>query len=383
VRVLVLGCGRMGSAIATDMAQSDEVSRVVLGDFDEKKTEQLATKLESDKVSGQRIDVMNQQTTKEMMKNFDIIMSALPYTVSVQASKVAVEAGVHLVDLSLEEQQWELDTPAKEAGVTLIPDCGVAPGLANILAGYGASLMDEAEDIHIVCGGIPQKPVLPLGYRIVWSTQDLVDMYCEKSRIVRNGKIVEVDTLSGLEKVEFPGVGELESFYTDGLSTLLRTMKGKVRNMDEKTARWPGHAEKIEAFRNTGFFNTEPIEVDGVKIVPRKVAVSILDKALRLDGEEDVTVLRVDVTGKKDGNSVEYSFVMVDFFDKQRRVTSMERTTGYTAAIVGRMVARGDIQERGVVPPEIALAGKFERFTSELADRGIRIQEISRVKGFL
>jgi len=383
VRVLVLGCGKMGSAIATDMAQSDEVSRVVLGDFDEKKTEQLATKLESDKVSGQRVDVMNQQTTKEIMKNFDIIMSALPYTISAQASKVAVEAGVHLVDLSLEEQQWELDTPAKEAGVTLVPDCGVAPGLANILAGYGASLMDEAEDIHIVCGGIPQKPVLPLGYRIVFSTQGLVDMYCEKSRIVRNGKIVEVDTLSGLEKVEFPGVGELEAFYTDGLSTLLRTMNGKVRNMDEKTARWPGHAKKIEAFRNTGFFNTEPIEVDGVKVVPRKVAVSILDNALRLDGEEDVTVLRVDVTGKKDGNSVEYSFVMVDFFDKQRRVTSMARTTGYTAAIVGRMVARGDIQERGVVPPEIALAGKFERFTSELTDRGIRIQEISRVKGFL
>jgi lysine 6-dehydrogenase len=326
---------------------------------------------------------MNQQATKEIMKNFDIIMSALPYTISAQASKVAVEAGVHLVDLSLEEQQWELDTPAKEAGVTLVPDCGVAPGIANILAGYGASLMDEAEDIHIVCGGIPQKPVLPLGYRIVFSTQGLVDMYCEKSRIVRNGKIVEVDTLSGLEKVEFPGVGELEAFYTDGLSTLLRTMNGKVRNMDEKTARWPGHAEKIEAFRNTGFFNTEPIEVDGVKVVPRKVAVSILDNALRLDGEEDVTVLRVDVTGKKDGNSVEYSFVMVDFFDKQRRVTSMARTTGYTAAIVGRMVARGDIQERGVVPPEIALAGKFERFTSELADRGIRIQEISRVKGFL
>jgi len=383
VRVLVLGCGRMGSTIAMDMAQSDEVSEVVLGDFDEKKTKQLVTKLQSEKVSGQRVDVMDRQAAKEMMKNFDIVMSALPYTISVQASKAAIEAGVHLVDLSYEEQHWELDTPAKKAEVTLVPDCGVAPGLANILAGYGVSLMDEAEEIHIVCGGIPQKPVLPLGYRIVFSTQGLVDMYCEKSRIVRNGKMVEVDTLSGLEKVEFPKVGELEAFYTDGLSTLLRTMKGKVRNMDEKTARWPGHAEKIEAFRDTGFFNTEPIEVDGVKIVPRKVAVSILDKALRLDGEEDVTVLRVDVKGKKDGNSVEHAFVMVDFFDKQRRVTSMARTTGYTAAIVGRMVARGDIQERGVVPPEIALAGKFKRFTSELAERGITIQEISTVKRFL
>ena len=383
MKVLVLGCGRMGSAIAMDMAYSDEVSRVVVGDFYENKAEQLAAKLKSDKVLGQHVDVMDRRATVKLMKNFDIVMSALPYELSILASKTVVEAGVHLVDLSYDERQWELDTAAKEAGVTLVPDCGVAPGLANILAGYGVSLMDEAREIHILVGGIPQKPVPPLGYRIVFSTQGFVDMYCEKARIVRNGEIVEVDTLSGLENVEFPGVGELEAFYTDGLSTLLRTMKGKVKNMDEKTARWPGHAEKIEAFRNTGFFHNEPIEVDGVKIAPRKVAVSILDKALKLGGEEDVTVLKVDITGKKDGNNVELSFVMVDFFDKQRRMTSMARTTGYTAAIVGRMVARGDIRERGVVPPEIAVAGKFKRFTSELVDRGIRIQEVSRVKRFL
>jgi len=373
----------MGSAIALDMIQSDEVSKVVVGDFDEKKAEQLAAKLKSDKVLGQRVDVTDQKATMKLMKNFNVVISALPHGANVLANKAAIGAGVHLVDLAYEEQQWKLDTPAKEAGVTLIPGCGVAPGLTNILAGHGVSLLDEVDTIHIVCGGIPQKPVPPLGYRIVFSTQGLVDMYCEKSRIVRNGKIVEVDTLSGLEKIELPGLGELEAFYTDGLSTLLHTMKGRVKNMDEKTARWPGHAEKIMAFRDTGFFDTQPIEVDGVKIVPRKLAVSILDKTLRLGGEKDVTVLRVDVTGKKNGNNVEHSFVMIDFFDEERGVTSMARTTGYTAAIVGRMVARGDIQKRGVVPPEIAVAGKFEKFVSELADRGIKIQEISRVKRFL
>ncbi len=383
MRVLVLGCGRMGFAIALDMVQSDEVSKVVVGDFDEKKAEQLAAKLKSDKVSGQHVDVTNQKTTIKLMTNFDVAISAIPHGKNVLASMAAIEAGVHLVDLTFLEQQWELDTPAKEAGVTLIPDCGVAPGLANILASHGVSLLDEVDEIHIICGGIPQKPVPPLGYRIVFSTYGLVDMYCEKSRIVRNGKVVEVETLSGLEKIEFPGLGELEAFYTDGLSTLLRTMKGRVKNMDEKTARWPGHAEKIMAFRDTGFFDTQPVEVNGVKVVPRKVAVSILDKALRLGEEKDVTVLRVDVTGKKNGNNVEHSFVTVDFFDEERGVTSMARTTGYTAAIVGRMVARGDIQKRGVVPPEVAVAGKFEGFVSELADRGIKIQEISRVKHFL
>ena len=370
----------MGSAIAMDMAYSDEVSRVVVGDFCENKAEQLAAKLKSDKVLGQHVDVMDRRATVKLMKNFDIVMSALPYELSILASKTVVEAGVHLVDLSYDERQWELDTAAKEAGVTLVPDCGVAPGLANILAGYGVSLMDEAEEIHILCGGIPQKPVPPLGYRIVFSTQGLVDMYCEKARIVKDGKIVEVDTLSGLENVEFPGVGEMEAFYTDGLSTLLRTMKGKVKNMDEKTARWPGHAEKIEALRDTGFFSADPIQVDGVKTIPRNVAVSILDKALRLGEEEDVTVLRVDVAGEKDGNKVDHSFVVVEFFDKQLQVTSMARTTGYTAAIVGRMIARGDIQDRGVVPPEIAVAGKLKRFTSELAHRGVRIHQISTVK---
>jgi len=383
VRVLVLGCGRMGSAIALDMVQSDEVSKVVIGDFDEKKADQLAAKLKSDKVLGQRIDVTDQKATMKLMKNFNVIISALPHGVNVLANKAAIGAGAHLVDLAYEEQQWKMDTPAKEAGVTLIPGCGVAPGLTNILAGYGVSLIDEVDTIHIVCGGIPQKPVPPLGYRIVFSTHGLVGMYCEKSRIVMNGKVVEVDTLSGLEKIEFPGLGELEAFYTDGLSTLLHTMKGKVKNMNEKTARWPGHAEKIMAFRDTGFFDTQPVEVNGVKVVPRKVAVSILDKALRLGEEKDVTVLRVDVTGKKNGNNVEHSFVTVDFFDEERGVTSMARTTGYTAAIVGRMVARGDIQKRGVVPPEVAVAGKFEGFVSELADRGIKIQEISRVKHFL
>ena len=384
MRVLVLGCGRMGSAIAMDMVQSDEVSKVVVSDFNERKIKQLIARLKSDKLSGKRVDIKNQQAAASLMTNFDVVISALPPGINILANKIAIETGVHLVDLSYEEQQWELDTPAKEAGITLIPGCGVAPGLTNILAGYGASLMDEVDEIHILCGGIPQSPVPPLGYRIVFSTQTLVDMYRRKSRIVRDGKIVEVDTLSGLERVKFPGLGELEAFYTDGLSTLLHTMKGRVKNMDEKTARWPGHAEKIKAFRDVGFFGAEPIEVNGVEIVPREVAVSILDKALRLSEERDVTVLRVDVSGKRKRNKVEYSFIMIDFFDEERGITSMARTTGYTAAIVGRMVARGDIQERGLVPPEVAITGKrFERLISELADRGIKIQEISRVERFL
>ena len=380
MKVLVLGCGMMGAATALDMVKSDEVSKVVVADYDNTKSKNVVAQLKSDKASSRWTDVRDIQATKKLMKGFDVAVCALPEGLNVFASRAAIGAGLHLVDLAYGQELAKLDAAAKRAGVTILVDCGVAPGMTNILAAYGASMMDEVDDIRIVCGGLPQKPVPPLGYRIVWSTSGLVNMYCGKARIVRDGKIVEVDAMSDLETIQFPGFGKLEAFTTDGLSTLLATMKGRVRNMVEKTARYPGHAEKILAMRDSGLFSTEPVEVDGLKVVPRKVAVAVLDKALRIGDERDVTVLRVDVVGKKDGKGVKRSFVMVDRFDEDQGVTSMARTTGYTAAIVARMVARGEIEERGVIPPETAVVKVFERFRSELEDRGIRIRETSSAK---
>lgn len=380
MRTLVLGSGMMGAAIAQDMADSDEVSEVVLADFDKKRADGVVTRLRSGKVSARRLDVKDVQATKKLMKGFDVAACALPEGLNTYASKAAIGAKVHVVDLAYGDRQLEFDGPAKKAGITIVLDCGVAPGMTNILASHGAGLMDEVDDIRIVCGGLPQKPLPPLGYRITWSTWGLINMYCGKARIVRNGRIVEVDAMSDLERIEFPGMGELEAFTTDGLSTLLVTMKGKVRNMVEKTARYPGHAEKILAMRDLGLFDTNPVDVGGVKVVPRNMAVSVLDKTLRRGDERDVTVLRVDVAGKKDGKDVGRSFVMVDRFDEERGVTSMARTTGYTAAIVARMVARGEIREKGVLPPETAVGKVFERFVSELEDREVRIQETSRIK---
>jgi lysine 6-dehydrogenase len=380
MKVLVLGSGMMGAAIALDMTKSDEVSEVVVADCDDKKSRRIAAQLKSDKVSSHRVDVRDIHATKTLMKGFDAAVCALPEGLNVFASRAAIDAGVHLVDLTYGQELAKLDGAARRAGVTILVDCGVAPGITNILAAYGASLMDDVDDIRIVCGGLPQKPVPPLGYRIVWSTWGLVNMYCGKAKIVRDGKVVEVDAMADLETIKFPGFGKLEAFTTDGLSTLLVTMKGKVKNMVEKTARYPGHAEKILAMRDSGLFSTEPVEVGGMRVVPRKVAVAVLDKALRIGDEKDVTVLRVDIVGKKDAKCVRRSFVMVDRFDEEQGVTSMARTTGYTAAIVARMVARGEIDERGVVPPEIAVVKVFERFRSELEDRGIIIKETSSAK---
>jgi lysine 6-dehydrogenase len=380
MRVLVLGSGMMGAAIAQDMGDNDEVSEVVLADLDRKKVDAAVARLRSDNVSGRRLDVKDVQATKKLMKGFDVAVCALPEGLNIYASKAAIGAKVHIVDLAYGHRQLEFDGPAKKAGIAIVLDCGVAPGITNILAAHGASLMDEVDDIRIICGGLPQKPLPPLGYRITWSTWGLINMYCGKARIVRDGKIVQVDAMSDLERIEFPGMGELEAFTTDGLSTLLVTMKGKVKNMVEKTARYPGHAEKIMAMRDLGLFDTNPIDVGGVKVVPRNMAVSVLDKTLRRGDARDVTVLRVDVAGKKDGKDVERSFVMVDRFDEKRGVTSMARATGYTAAIVARMVARGEIGERGVVPPENAVLKVFKKFLSELENRGVRIRETSRIK---
>jgi lysine 6-dehydrogenase len=380
MKVLVLGSGMMGTAIAQDMCDGDNVSEVVVADLDKKRTEGVVARLGSDKVSGRRLDVKDVQATKKLMKGFDVAVCALPEGLNTYASKAAIGAKVHLVDLAYGHRQLEFDGQARKAGIAIVPDCGVAPGLTNVLAAHGASLMDKVDDIRIVCGGLPQKPLPPLGYRITWSTWGLINMYCGKARLVRDGDIVEVDAMSDLERIEFPGLGELEAFTTDGLSTLLVTMKGKVRNMVEKTARYPGHAEKIMTMKSLGLFDTNPVDVSGVKVVPRNMAVSVLNKALRRGDERDVTVLRVDVAGKKDGNDVERSFVMVDRFDEERGVTSMARTTGYTAAIVARMIARGEIGERGVVPPETAVGKVFKRFVSELEDREVRIQQTSRAK---
>jgi lysine 6-dehydrogenase len=380
MRVLVLGSGMMGAAIAQDMCDSDEVSDVVLADLDKKKVDAAVARLKSDNVSGRRLDVKDVQATKKLMKGFDVAVCALPEGLNTYASKAAIGAKVHVVDLAYGHRQLDFDGSAKKAGIAIVLDCGVAPGMTNILAAHGASLMDGVDDIRIICGGLPQKPLPPLGYRITWSTWGLINMYCGKARIVKDGKIVQVDAMSDLERIEFPGIGELEAFTTDGLSTLLLTMKGKVRNMVEKTARYPGHAEKILAMRDLGLFDTNPVDVGGVKIVPRNMAVSVLDKTLGQGDERDVTVLRVDVAGRKNGKNVARSFVMVDRFDEKRGVTSMARTTGYTAAIVARMVARGEIEERGVVPPEKAVVKVFKRFLSELENRGVRILETSRIK---
>lgn len=374
MRIVVIGCGLISHAIVLDLAKSKEVNEIIIGDVDERRRIDLLEKIKSDKVTQKHIDVTDQQATIKEIKNSDVVISALPYRISILASRAAVSAGVSLVDCSYVQEQWDLDKQARKAGTIIMPDCGVAPGLSNILVGHAVSQMNEVDYAEIICGGIPQKPISPLDYRIVFSTEGVVDLLCGKVPIIRNGKITNIDALSGLRIVDFPGIGNLEVFFTDGLSTLLHTMKNKIKNLEEKTARWPGHVEKIQTMKDVGFFDMDSIEVDGAKVIPRNVTIKLFDKYLRLEDTKDLTVLRVQVNGKKNGRIVEYSYFMLDFFDEKHRMTSMARTTGFTAGIISRMIGRGDIKETGVVPAEIAITeDRFDTFFAELSKKGIKV----------
>jgi lysine 6-dehydrogenase len=291
--------------------------------------------------------------------------------------KAAVDAGVDVLDVSFTpEDPTQLDAAAKERGVTVVPDCGVAPGLSNILVGYGASRLDEVEKAHVMVGGIPEEPVPPLGYTITWSAEGLIDEYVRDVRIIEGGEIVEVPALSGLEEIEFPGVGTLEAFYTDGLRTLAKSLPG-VDEMWEKTLRYPGHVEKVRLLRDLGFFSDDPVKVRGKPVSPRLTTARLLERSLWMPDVGDLLAMQITVQGKAAGEERGYVFRVLDRYDHVGKVSAMARTTAYTAAIVAGMLAEGKIGEVGVVPPErLGMDRGFtEALLIELKRRDIVIEE--------
>jgi saccharopine dehydrogenase-like NADP-dependent oxidoreductase len=250
----------------------------------------------------------------------------------------------------------------------------MSPGLGSILVGHAVSKLDEVKKVHMLNGGLPEKPVPPMGYVITWSVKDLVDMYSRKVNIVKNGKVIQVEAMGGLEKIVFPGVGKLEAFYTDGLRTLLHTVKAK--DMWEKTLRYPGHVEQIKLLKNLGFFDEKPMEVDGIPVCPREVTAKLLERKLRRPGIRDVVVMLVEVSGTKKGKPIKYTYHVLDRYDKKRQVTAMARTTAYTASTVAQLLAEKAVEEKGVVPPEKLGMNKelFEKFTGKMKKKRILIK---------
>ncbi len=309
------------------------------------------------------------------LKNFDVVVGALPGEFGYRACKASIAAKVDMVDVSyMPEDVMSLNNAASKAGISIIPDCGMSPGLCSMLVGRGVSKLDQVEEAYMLNGGLPETPVPPLGYVITWSVKDLIDMYVRKVNILKDGKIIQVEPLSGLEELDFPGVGKLEAFYTDGLRTLLYTIKAK--DMWEKTLRYPGHVEKIKLLKALGFFDSDAIEIGKAKVEPREVTADLFARKLKRK-IPDIVVIRVKVSGKKDGRHIGHVYHVFDHYDKERQVTSMARTTAYSTSIVAQLLAQKAIEEKGVIPPEKLGMNErlFERFIGEMKKRGIVVKE--------
>jgi lysine 6-dehydrogenase len=382
VKVAVLGAGLMGSEISIDLARSRDVDKVVLCDVDEGKLAEVKRRSGGRKLETEMIDVSNVRKASKFLAGFDVASSALPHGIVAHADKAAITAGVNTVNIAFEDVQMNLDGLAKKKGVTFIPGCGLAPGLSAILAAHASRSMNKTHEVHIAVGGIPQKPTPPFGYKLVFSMRGLLREYLTSARVIRDGKVKTVSPFEKVEEIEFAKpIGKCEMFCTDGLATLLYSMKG-VREMDEKTVRWPGHVEKMKLLVQAGFFRKEPISVGGVSLSPYDFSSAVLMKVLTKGDEKDVTVMRVEVVGTIKDVDKKTTFELIDYFDEKKKVTSMARTTGYTCAIVTRMVGRGEIRRKGVIPPEAALGDELVRkLLRQLASKGVLIKARTAAAG--
>jgi lysine 6-dehydrogenase len=379
MRMLVLGAGLQGSACAYDLLQNPNVSEVRLADLKVSHLPEFLHEYSGKRLIPTPLDVRDREAVLAVMRESKATMSAIPYYFNLDLARLAVQAGTNFCDLGgnteIVFQQKELDADAKKAKVTIVPDCGLAPGMVNILAQYGIEQLDGVTSVKIFVGGLPQHPEGPLGYQIVYSLEGVLDYYTTLSWIVRDGKRAQVKALSEREPVVFAKpVGELEAFHTaGGLSTMAWRYEGKIPSMEYKTLRYPGHAHIMEAIRELGLLDLAPVDVKGTKVVPRDVTVATMGPRLTKPKGRDLVALRVVVEGTKGGAAKKVGWELLDYYDESRGISAMMRTTGYSLSITGQMQANGELPAGVYTPDECIPAAKY---ISELEKRGVRIREI-------
>ncbi|MFL5557656.1 MAG: saccharopine dehydrogenase family protein [Gemmatimonadaceae bacterium] len=380
MRMLVLGAGLQGSACAYDLLKNPDVKEVRLADLHTGHLEPFLAPFSGDRLIFTTLDVRDREATLALMRECDAVMSAIPYYFNYDLAALAVEAGVHFSDLGgnteIVFKQKTLDAAAKKKNITVIPDCGLAPGMVNILAEHAIRQLDSVDAVRIFVGGLPQHPQPPLNYQIVYSLEGVLDYYTTLSWVLRNGKRTQVAALSEIEPVEFGGsVGTLEGFHTaGGLSTMAFRYEGKIPTMEYKTLRYPGHARIMEAIRDLGLLDLKPVDVKGVKVVPRDLVVAAMGPRLTKPDAHDLVAMRVFAEGKKDGKPKRVGWEMVDRYDDENGISAMERSTGYSLSITGQMQARGEIGKTGVFTPDEAIPAP--KYIAELARRGLMIREL-------
>ena len=354
---LVLGSGMMGSAIADDLARSENVEGVILADFDFSRAQNAALNSGSSKIKPLRLDVNDHQGVVNAMKGNDVAVGAVSFRFNVALARAAIEAGIHFCDLGGNDEvvleQLALDAKAKDRGIAIVPNCGLAPGLANILAARGAEQFETIDCIRMRVGGLPQHPVLPFNYQIVFSVEGLLNEYSGKSSVIRDHKIIDVDTLTEVESIQFPApFGVLEAFHTSGGASLTPKMfEGKVRELDYKTIRYPGHCEKFRTLLELGFGSNEPLSLGSNVLTEREFFIELLKRKLPQSGA-DVVLMRVIVEGTKLAKRRCLTFSMIDFYDETRNISAMMRGTAYPTSLIAQFLASGVIRKSGAITPE-------------------------------
>ena len=375
--IIVLGAGMVGSTIAIDLSNKHKIT---LTDFNQEALSKAEQKCND--LTIQLLDVTDKNTLKETIKKFDLVVCAVPGFLGFETLKSIIEAEMNVIDISFfSENSLELDALAKEKNITAIVDCGVAPGMDNVILGYYNEKM-KLTDFECLVGGLPKVKKWPFCYKAPFSPIDVIEEYTRPARYIENGKMITREALTDCEFVEFDNVGTLESFNSDGLRSIMFTMS-HIKNMKEKTLRYPGHVEYVRVLKESGFFNTKEIEVNGTKISPLDFTSKVLFNEWKLgETEEEITIMRITVKGENtDGKIEEITYTLHDEYCSETKTSSMARTTGYTASAAANLFLEGKFKEKGVFPPE--LVGKHEEcfhyFLNYLKERNIHYKKKSQL----
>ncbi|MBL7139264.1 MAG: saccharopine dehydrogenase NADP-binding domain-containing protein [Bacteroidales bacterium] len=372
-KIIILGGGLIGGPMALDLAKESGFQVTVA----DNKKEVLQKLADRNVIKPVQMDLSFPEEVTRLVSTYDMVINAVPGFMGFKTLKAVIEAGKNVVDIAFFiEDPFELDTLAKKKNVTAIMDCGVAPGMCNVLIGYADHLLDETREVAYYVGGLPQVREWPYEYKAGFSPIDVIEEYTRPARLVVNGKVVVKPALSDPELMNFAGIGTLEAFNTDGLRSLIHTIKAP--NMKEKTLRYPGHIEKMRILRETGFFNQEILDINGKLIRPIDLTARLLFPKWKLkEGEVDITIMKVVIEGKKEGKRTRYTYDLFDTYDPVTRIHSMARTTGYTATVALRMIAQGIYSHKGITVPEFL--GKnpecVQYLLTGLKERGVNYRE--------
>jgi len=385
MKFLVVGAGMQARAVAYDLVRQNDVDEVRIADIEPERLQNLERVFRSKKVRTFVADAGEQQRMAELMESCDVAVSCVPYFFNLGLARTAVATRTHFCDLGgnndVVHAELALSPQAKKAGVTVVPDCGLAPGMVSILAADGFSRLARTDSIRIRVGGLPRKPKPPLDYSLVFSANGLINEYVEPCMVLRDGKLAWREPLADVEELTFPRpFGKLEAFNTSGgSSTLPYTYRGRVKSLDYKTIRYPGHCAKVRLLFDLGLTSVKPLEVDGVKVVPRHLLIQRLEEVLPRE-KDDVVLMRVEVKGKgsrdrvikrsSGGRTIRYE--LIDYADRRSGLTAMERTTGFSAAIVALMLGRGQVGCAGAFTGENCVPSAT--YIRELRKRGLRLR---------